>query len=204
MLNLALPFFISFLVGSLPTAYWAGKLLKDVDIRGYGSGNVGTTNAIRVLGKKTGVTVFLIDFAKGFLPVLCLPVFFSGGGRLSADEFRLWIGLAAILGHIFTPFLGFKGGKGVATGAGVLCAGFPALFLLTVAVWGVVFCIWRVVSASSVLAVASMVGFSMLLHESRTAVLAFSGVAVLIIWEHRTNLIRLMKGQEHRIGSDKS
>ena len=119
---------IAFLAGSTPTAYLAGRSFKRIDIRQYGSGNVGATNAFRVLGKKIGAFVFIIDFLKGSLPVFFLPLLLPAN-HLDPKEAGLWIGTGAIAGHVFTPFLGFKGGKGIATGAGVLCGAFPFLFL---------------------------------------------------------------------------
>src|SRR3989338_8540646 len=152
---------LAFFLGSIPTAYLAGRIFKGIDIRQHGSGNVGATNALRVMGKKIGALVFFIDFIKGFLPVFLLSKFTTG---LTPDprEAGLWLGVAAISGHVFTPFLGFKGGKGIATGAGVLLGVFPLLFFCVLFVWISVFVTTRIVSISSLTSLVCLVGLSVL------------------------------------------
>ncbi len=188
-------FILSFSLGAIPTAYLIGKAFKNLDIRKQGSGNVGTTNAFRVLGKKWGALVLVVDFGKGFLPVW---IFIQQPGNLMKTELPLWIGLVAILGHIFTPFLGFKGGKGIATGGGVLCAVFPMIFLITLFTWLLVFSLTHIVAISSLTAVFVMVVAGVFLKSSTNNILLFSFIFLLVTWAHRSNLKRLLKGQEKK------
>lgn len=185
-------------MGSFPTAYLAGRGFRKMDIRLHGSGNVGATNAFRVLGKKIGTLVFVIDLLKGFLPVFFLSRFVSWG-PLDSREVGLWIGVGAILGHVFTPFLGFKGGKGIATGAGVLWGVFPALFLLVLTVWITVFLLSRIVSLSSLVAVISLVAFGILFQLRFSITLFFLGICLFTFWTHRSNISRLIQGKENTI-----
>ncbi len=187
----------AFFLGALPTAYLMVKRLKGTDIRTQGSGNVGATNALRVLGKGPGALVFLLDFSKGFLPVALFAALWPEPAGQA--DLPLLIGLAAILGHIFTPFLGFKGGKGVATGAGVLCAWFPLIFAYAGAVWLVTFILTRIVSISSLVALVSLIIMSLLLKVSSTSLATLSFISLLIAWTHRYNLARLFQGMEKKI-----
>lgn len=189
-----IPYFVlAYFLGSIPTAYLVGRL-KGVDIRKQGSGNVGATNAFRVLGKGPGIAVFAVDFFKGAIPVWLFK--FSQTGHLAPSSTLLLVGLAALLGHVFTPFLGFKGGKGVATGAGLLTAGFPALFGISLLVWLTVFFSTRIVSISSLCAaVALAVSGFVLGYQLRTCWM-FTGIAAFIFWTHRANIGRLLKGEE--------
>ncbi len=181
-----------FACGSLPTAYLVGRV-RGTDIRKHGSGNVGATNAFRVFGKSVGLFVFAVDFAKGAVPVL---VFLRSGGD---PNLAAWIGLAAILGHVFTPFLGFKGGKGVATGAGVLTITQPLLFAGGMGVWVGCFLVTRIVSISSLasLAAVNVLAYTMPIgNHSRAALFC---ILVLVAWTHRDNLARLRAGTEKKI-----
>ncbi|PIU40121.1 MAG: acyl-phosphate glycerol 3-phosphate acyltransferase [Candidatus Omnitrophica bacterium CG07_land_8_20_14_0_80_50_8] len=189
---------LAFLSGALPTAYLAGHFFKGTDIRLHGSGNVGATNAFRVLGKRIGALVFLIDFLKSWWPVIFLPCWLPPNS-LSAREAGLWIGTGAIAGHVFTPFLGFKGGKGIAAGAGVLCGAFPLLFLVVLTTWLLVFSFTRIVSISSLAALAGLVIASFLLGLKASVIAFFCLVAFFIVWTHRSNIARLIQGKEKKI-----
>ena len=186
--------FLAFCLGSIPTGYLAVKMLKGVDIRDYGSGNVGATNAMRVLGRGPGYAVFAIDFLKGAVPVWLFKSI--PAGQFADSTTVLLLGLCALLGHVFSPFLRFKGGKGVATGAGVLAAGFPVLFLITMAAWTVAFLGTKIVSVSSLGSVLALVIASIVLGYHAKTVAVFSAVAGFIFWTHRSNIARLMKGEE--------
>lgn len=194
----AISSFLAFIIGSIPTAYLAGRIFKGIDIRQHGSGNVGATNALRVMGKKIGALVFFLDFIKGFLPAFLLSKFVTGL-TLDPREAGLWLGIAAILGHVFTPFLGFKGGKGIATGAGVLLGSFPALFLIVTGVWIAVFLFTRIVSVSSLGAMLSLVAFSLFFKLDLSVTIAFTMICLLTIWTHRSNIIRMINGKESRM-----
>jgi len=185
------------LIGSFPTAYLISRLFKKIDIRQHGSGNVGATNVFRVLGKKYGLLVFTIDFLKGAAAVFL--VFLIIRDPAANKSMGLWIGLGAILGHVFTPFLGFKGGKGVATGAGVLCAVYPTLFVFTLLTWLLVFVLTKIVSISSIIAVFSISIFSYLMKLERESTAFFVLAALFFIWTHRSNLLRIMKKEENKL-----
>lgn len=189
---LALACGISFLAGSIPTAFLFGKFLKGIDIRQFGSGNVGATNAARVLGKGAGVAVYAADFLKGFLPV----ILFSRMLEIAPSDFRAFslIGFSSVLGHIFSPFLGFKGGKGVATGGGILAASFPWLFLGAILVWGATFKFTRIVSISSILAGVSLPLFNLFFDNPRSIHYSLVFIAALVFWSHRSNIRRLLHG----------
>ncbi len=182
-----------FLSGSLPTAYLAGKM-KGIDIRQHGSGNVGATNAFRVLGKKVGATVFLIDFLKGYL-----PTYFLSAAAGMQDWVPLAIGLSCILGHVFSPWLGFKGGKGIATGAGVLMALNGTLFAVAILLWLLCFFMFKIVSLSSLVAVGGLLAASLFLPEvSAVHRWFFGAIFLFVVWTHRSNIGRLIKGEERR------
>lgn len=190
-------FLAAFFAGSVPTAYLFVKAIKRTDIRLHGSGNVGATNAARVLGKKMGLLIFLIDFLKGFLPAVILARVLDGSSSLSYSELAEFIGFGAILGHIFTPFLKGKGGKGIATGAGVICAGYPLILSLMLLIWIIVFFMSRrTVSVGSIVSVASYIPFT-ILFKTPPGVILFSAVLfILTLWTHRSNIARLFRGEE--------
>lgn len=209
-LSLFLCIAAAFLCGSLPFGYWAGKL-KGLDIRQHGSGNIGATNVIRVCGKGIGIPVFILDMIKGFVPVM-MPRWFMQGGEISTELFSataVVCGLAAILGHMFTPWLGFKGGKGVATAAGVLLGIAPVAMLVALLAWMAFFFTTKYVSLASMIA-AVAVPVTMAVQMSRSG--AWDGVllgfgillAVLVVVRHRANIQRLMAGTESRAGAKKS
>jgi glycerol-3-phosphate acyltransferase PlsY len=196
-LSFFLFFALAFFLGAIPNAYLAGRFLKKIDIREYGSGNVGATNVFRVLGKGPGVVVFFLDFLKGALPVVVF-VSFQPQPAAHRELFSLLIGLASVLGHMFTPFLGFKGGKGIAAGSGVLCVAFPVLFAVSVAVWVLTFLLCRIVSLSSIIAVFTLVLSALWTHQSPEVLFVFILILGLVLWGHRTNIKKLLQGQEQR------
>ncbi|MFL5487844.1 MAG: glycerol-3-phosphate 1-O-acyltransferase PlsY [Gemmatimonadaceae bacterium] len=188
---------ISYLAGSLPSAYIAGKL-RGVDLRKHGSGNLGATNVARVLGRKIGAAVFLADFLKGFLPVFLLPRYTE---TLRPDLWALIYGAAAILGHVKPIFLlGKGGGKGVATAGGVFMALAFIPVLITQAVWIFVFYVTRYVSLASLISAAVLpVAIFALQRDLRSPVFIASVVIVVFVfWTHRANIARLRRGEEHR------
>ena len=188
---------IAYLLGSIPFAYLAGRA-RGVDLRQHGSGNLGATNAVRVLGVPTGTVVYVLDTLKGFLPVfLMVPM-------LVAPRLDLWaiaIGVAAIIGHVRPVYLGFqKGGKGVATAGGVFLALAPLATALGLAVWVLVFLPSGYVSLASIVTAAL---FPIAVLATGTPVRsALFGVAVamaaFVFWTHRANIGRLRRGEEHR------
>lgn len=188
---------LSYLAGSFPSAYIAGKL-RGVDLRKHGSGNLGATNVVRVLGAKIGAVVFLADLLKGFLPVYFLPRYTE---TLRPDLWALVFGVAAILGHVKPIFLlGKGGGKGVATASGVFLALAFVPMLIAEAVWILVFYFSRYVSLASLLGAAVLpIAILAWSRDPRSPVfIASLIIATFVFWTHRENIGRLRRGEEHR------
>lgn len=182
---------IAFFLGSLPFGFWLGRL-KGVDVRKHGSGNIGATNVGRVLGSGWGYLVFALDFGKGWL-----GVWLAGKMGDPADVWVVTAGLFAVLGHIFTPWVGFCGGKGVATSAGVLLGLTPLVGIVVAAVWGGTFLACRIVSVASLLAATAFPLLVLWLDPGRPALQWVAWVMALLVWiRHRDNVMRLIQGKE--------
>ena len=185
----------SYLLGAIPFGLLIARS-RGIDIRQHGSGNIGATNVLRVLGKPLGIFTFMLDALKGFGPVFLAMRLVPG----QAEAAGLTAGIAAILGHSFPIYLGGKGGKGVATSAGVLIGLAWQAALIGVAVWGAVFFLSRYVSLASILAAAAIPAVSWILYypEKLATPIALTLLGLLIILRHRSNLQRLLKGTENR------
>ncbi len=183
----------SFLLGSIPFGYLIA-LIKGIDIRKYGSGNVGATNVARVLGKKYGIAVYVLDFLKGFIPTLIAVKNFGIENWVTTA-----VGLSAILGHMFSPFLRFKGGKGVATSSGVLLALSPLLGVLALALWFVIYKKSGFVSLGSILSAFAVMYIAGSLGYPTNVLLLVGLVAVLVLVKHKSNVERLLEGRELRV-----
>lgn len=189
-----------YLIGSIPTAYIFGKLMKGIDIRTQGSGNVGATNAFRVLGKGPGIAVLLLDIIKGVVPVVVVA------GYLAPDvPGRIAVAVAAVCGHNWTCFLNFKGGKGIATTLGVmigLTAAIPEArpaVILCVLGWALCFVVTGIVSVSSIVA-AVLLPVLMLVFNVPTSLVVLSMVfCIFVVFRHRPNIHRLLTGQEAKV-----
>lgn len=198
-----------YLSGALPFGYWAGKL-KGLDIRQHGSGNIGATNVIRVMGKGIGIPIFIMDAFKGWLPAWLAAFLLAreGFGQEIISAGSVAAGLSAVLGHMFTFWLGFKGGKGVATTAGVLLGIAPLAMLGGLAVWLLFFFTLRYVSLASMMAGVGVV-ITMVIEMMRNGrwdfVMLGFGVLImlLVIVRHRSNISRLIAGTEPKGGSKK-
>ncbi len=188
------------LVGSIPAGYLLGRL-RGIDIRQHGSGNIGATNVWRVMGWKWGLPAFIFDFLKGFLPLYLLRVYVIPASSSWQTALLLVLcGLAAILGHNYTPWLGFKGGKGIATSAGVLAALMPPVLAGALSLWIVSTLITRMVSVGSILAALSLVPLAWYFYSDQWVYLGLALLAaILAIVRHRSNIQRLLKGTESRI-----
>jgi len=193
---------IAYLIGSVPTALIVSRKYFGIDIRDYGSGNMGATNAFRILGPKFGIIIMLLDIIIGMLAVglfYFLPEYLSN--ELLRTNFMIGLGLSAVLGHIFPVFANFKGGKGVATILGMLIAIQPIVALCCLAVFAIVLFFTRYVSLSSILA-AIMLPVSVLWiwneHEILYRVFALL-VALMVVLTHQKNISRLIKGHESRM-----
>jgi glycerol-3-phosphate acyltransferase PlsY len=191
---------ISYVVGSLPTGHLAGRL-RGIDIRAAGSGNIGATNVFRVLGRRAGVAVLAIDGLKGFAAARWAPLLaaqFVPGA--SPKNLALAAGAAAVLGHMFPCWLKFKGGKGIATSAGVGMAWAPAALLTTLAIWGVVFITTKYVSLASIVAAVVLPVAVWCFGGGTNMTLVMTVMAVFAIYKHKGNIGRLLKGTENRAG----
>ena len=186
----------AYLIGSIPFGFLAGKM-RGIDIRDHGSGNIGATNVLRTLGKPVGISVLILDVAKGAVPVL-LAQRFSDSSLIP-----IVTAVATILGHNYTCFLGFKGGKGIATSAGALAPLLPIPMLVALLLWIVLFFGTRYVSVASIGAAASLpitLGMLFATQKSRDWILfGFTALlAVLAVWRHRPNIQKLRNGTENR------
>jgi glycerol-3-phosphate acyltransferase PlsY len=188
-----------YLVGSIPTGYLLGRA-RGLDIRQHGSGNIGATNVWRVMGRNWGIVAFASDFLKGFLLLYLLRIFsFPQGGSWRVDLLLVICGLAAIIGHNYTPWLGFKGGKGIATSAGVLGALLPPVLGCALSLWIVATLITRTVSIGSILAAASLMPLAWYFYPGQWVYFGLACLAgVLAIWRHKANILRLLAGTESR------
>jgi acyl phosphate:glycerol-3-phosphate acyltransferase len=192
-------FLIAYAAGSIPAAFLAGKS-RGIDLRRHGSGNLGATNVVRTLGWKIGLLVFLFDAAKGALPVLYLPPITES--TMSPQVLGIIYGLGAILGHARPLFLGFKkGGKGVATSAGVFAALAPVALLISFSVFVAILLATGYVSLGSLISALVLPPVLAYTHGVRTPIFAVSVLLVaFVFWTHRANIGRLRRGEEHRFG----
>ncbi len=193
MVKYLLLFLMSYLLGAIPTAFIVGKMAKGIDIRQHGSGNIGTTNAFRVLGIKPALMVLVVDIIKGFLGVKL------GFLLIGTEWAAIFGGISAVAGHNWPIYLRFKGGKGVATACGVIIALAPKVILLLILIWVVIIWITKYVSLASVIAAFSA-PIAFLLFKQPVPYVIFSFiVAAFVIYRHRTNIQRLLKGQEAKV-----
>ena len=195
----------AYLYGAVPFGFLAAKLIKGVDIRKVGSGNIGATNAARVLGFRFFPIVFLLDVSKGLLPTL-IAQHNAAQGRYDPSPFVIACGVAAILGHIFPIYLGFRGGKAVATSAGVFLVLAPGAALICGGIWTIVFAVWRYVSLASIAAAFTLPAAIWLSNRdplgSGAFLFGFTALAAAsVIALHRSNIGRLLSGTEHKVGS---
>lgn len=214
--NFAIVLLLSYIIGSIPTSIIATRLAEAGDIRAFGSGNAGGTNVLRMLGWKIGVAVILFDLFKGVVATYYVPQLFWDPNALPFDNHtpfqdftvvQIICGVAAVLGHIWTLFAGFKGGKGVATGAGMILGLAPVEFVVAMAVFTLVFIAWRYVSLGSIVA-ALAIPTTLFIRENlfnvdipgyHTLVYFAIAVSLLITYTHRENIKRLLAGTENKL-----
>ncbi|MCI0404974.1 MAG: glycerol-3-phosphate 1-O-acyltransferase PlsY [candidate division Zixibacteria bacterium] len=199
-----IPLALSYLAGSIPTSIWLARLWKGIDIRQHGSGNAGATNVYRVLGPAPALITAIVDMGKGWVAAYYFPRIFE-----MPEPYQVWFGLAcgfvAMLGHIYTVFAGFKGGKGVLSGAGVLAAFDPIALLVGVVVFASMLAIFKMVSLGS-LAAASSITFFLLLSNifgrkvEMPVFFACILLTLLLFYTHRQNIKRILTGTERKIG----
>lgn len=191
------PWFLSaYLLGAIPTSYLVVRLVRGEDLRKFGSGNLGATNLFRVLGWKYAIPVGAFDVLKGAVPVLVF-----GPAALASSLEAVLLGVAAVVGHVFSVFVKFKGGKGVATGAGVVLGLAPGAFVAALLTWMIVTRLSGFVSLGSILAALVLPPAVYLFHPERRSLLwVFAGLAAAIVALHRSNIVRLFQGTENRFG----
>ena len=192
--------FLGYLLGSFPSGYLAGRIIKGVDIRSLGSGSTGATNVLRHIGKRAAITVFLIDVLKGILSILLVK------NLLLNDSWQVAMGLSTLIGHIWPVWLNWKGGKAVATGLGIFLGLSWQVGLATLGVFILILSLSRIVSLSSVTASIALPLIMFLSFNNSDISLPFLVISLLamtlVIWRHRENIIRLIKGKEPKIGQN--
>ena len=197
ILNLLI-LFLGYLFGSFPSGYLAGRIAKGIDIRSLGSGSTGATNVLRHIGKRAAITVFLLDLFKGVLSILLAKYF------LLNDSWQVAIGLSTLIGHIWPVWLNWKGGKAVATGLGIFLGLSWQVGLATLGIFIIVITLFRIVSLASVSAALALPLIMFLSFSTSNFSLPFLIISLLamtlVIWRHRENIVRLIKGKEPRIG----
>ena len=184
-------FILAYLVGSIPNALWIGKMFKNIDVRDFGSGNVGATNAARVLGWKLGVMVLLFDAFKGMIFIIIARKF-----GLS-DIYVVLIGLAATLGHSYSIYLKFKGGKAVATSLGVMLVLIPKVIIILVIVFLLIVIFSGYVSLASISVAGLLPILTYIMYNNIIALLSLV-VGILVIWRHKSNIKNLLEGKEDK------
>lgn len=209
-LNLLLAAGVGFFLGAIPFSLWLARKVGKIDLRQHGSGNVGATNVARTLGWKWGLIALGLDAVKGALPV-ALVTWLLPPNFADMTHARVLAGLCAVLGHMFSPWLNFKGGKGVATGLGVAAVLAPLATLVAFGIFALTFTIWRIVSLSSMLAAVAFAATELTLFGASLwssdswSLGAFSiAVPLLIIVRHRANIVRLWRGEEKRLSPRKT
>lgn len=200
-LQLIVGLLIAYLLGSIPTAVWVGKWFYNVDIRDEGSGNAGATNTIRVLGVKAGIPVIIVDILKGLFAVLLMQYFIPQSWSPDSIIYcEIGAGLLAVIGHALPVFAGFRGGKGVATLLGMGIALYGGAVWISVAVFVLVFVISRYVSLGSITAGVVfplvVIFYSKITNPGLVVLSIFA--ALFLLWTHRKNIKRLLKGEENR------
>ena len=197
ILNLLI-LFLGYLFGSFPSGYLAGRIAKGIDIRSLGSGSTGATNVLRHIGKRAAITVFLLDLFKGVLSILLAKYF------LLNDSWQVAIGLSTLIGHIWPIWLNWKGGKAVATGLGIFLGLSWQVGLATLGIFTIMITLFRIVSLASVSAALALPLIMFLSFSTSNFSLPFLIISLLamtlVIWRHRENIVRLIKGKEPRIG----
>lgn len=185
------------MIGGIPTGIWISKFVAGKDPRAEGSGSSGATNVSRVLGKKWGIIVLLLDALKGFAPVFWLAPLIFQEDLLGA---QVIMACCAVMGHVFTPYANFKGGKGVATAAGAMAAVDPLALLFSLGVWVIAFVVTRRVSPASIVAAMAFPVLMWRLHDGVPTIKILGGVmiAAFLIYTHRQNIVRLFLGTEPR------
>jgi glycerol-3-phosphate acyltransferase PlsY len=190
----------AYLIGSIPTAVWIGKYFYKIDVREYGSGNAGATNTFRVLGKKAGIPVLIIDVLKGFVAVSLAHL---SSYTIATNQFinlQLVLGIASLIGHIFPIFASFRGGKGIATLLGIILAVHPSAAIISIAIFIIVLLISKYVSLGSMIAAVSFPFIVIIVFETKTPSLIIFSIliAIMVLITHQKNIERLLRKEESK------
>ena len=192
--------FLGYLFGSFPSGYLAGRITKGIDIRSLGSGSTGATNVLRHIGKRAAIAVFLIDVSKGVLSILVAKYL------LLNDSWQVAVGLSTLIGHIWPVWLNWKGGKAVATGLGIFLGLSWQVGLATLGIFILIITLFRIVSLASISSALALPIIMFLSFTDSTISLPFLVVSllamILVVWRHRENILRLVKGKEPKIGQN--
>jgi len=192
----------SYVLGSIPTAFIFGRIIKGIDIRKFGSGNVGATNVFRVMGPVWGVIVLLLDILKGFVAVAVLANYYINSWNYSAILLYIFFGFVCISGHNWSIFLHFRGGKGVATTLGVLIglatvvSQIRIVLLLVLVIWVVVFSISRIVSLASLSSAVALPILMLVFQQSKELLIFVILLSLFVIFRHKKNIVGLLSGKE--------
>jgi acyl phosphate:glycerol-3-phosphate acyltransferase len=200
-MNLFLLIIAAYLIGSIPTAYWIGKVFFNIDIREHGSKNMGASNSFRVLGPVWGIIVLIIDLGKGMAAVqLALLVHSTDWLGTEKSFWQLLFGLVAVAGHVFPVFAGFRGGKGVATLFGLVLAIQPWIALISIGAFIIVVFLTRYISVGSIIAAVVFMACVWFAYKESNVYMRWFSImaAALVIFMHRSNILRLLKGSENK------
>jgi len=196
-LNIIVPLIImSYFIGNISPSVIIGRKIKNIDIRQHGSGNAGTTNVMRVLGKKVGIVVFLMDLLKGIVPT-CIGLYFGG------IELAFLCGIATVIGHIFPVLLKFKGGKGVATSLGVGLVIAPAHALIGLLIFAIIVIRTKYISLGSIIGTLTFPILQIFTTNNMNIVIISAVLGMLVTYSHRENIKRLINGTENKVGVPK-
>lgn len=209
MLSILTGLSLSYLLGSIPTGFLIGKWIAGIDIRKHGSGNVGATNVFRTVGKRWGIAALLFDIFKGFAASYgCVFLLPAAPSQIEPLTFQIFCGLFAIVGHTWPVWLKFKGGKGVATSCGVFLGILPKAILGSFFIWTLSAILTRYVSLSSIVAAFSFLLWLFVFYRDLPHFFTLLAVAIaiffFILYTHRSNIKRLLQGQEHKIGEPRN
>lgn len=200
---IAISVVLSYLIGSIPTGFLIGRA-RGIDLRQHGSGNIGATNAMRVLGRGLGVFVLIVDLLKGWIsayaiPIIVKKILFPEIDQSAMAVCSVFAGVGAVIGHTYTVWLGFNGGKGIATSAGVFLALTPVATLICLGIWLIIVVTTRLVSLGSIIAAILLPILVGVTARQRLILVVTVIVSILVIWRHKSNISRLINGTESRI-----
>lgn len=198
-MNFLIMLILCYFIGAIPSGVWLGKIFKNIDVRNYGSRNSGATNSYRILGAKLGIAVLVADILKGLIPMLIASKYVDSSSKI------IILGLVTILAHTYSCFIGFKGGKGVATTVGVFLFLAPTIILISALIFFTVFAMFRYVSLASIISAGALPILVFIIDKSNNIYLFILSIVIgaFVIYRHKTNIERLFKGTETKFNFKK-